>query len=93
MCLPLRRQGAAHAPATNRHAAPDRPTPALGGHAGRAATGRGSRPPEKRIRIRGTAEQLLLMVWDRVPISDAAGAEVSGDIGELDQWSELIPTM
>jgi hypothetical protein len=33
------------------------------------------------------------MVWDRVPISDAAGAEVSGDIGELDQWSELIPTM
>jgi len=45
------------------------------------------------VGIRGTAEQLLLMVWGRVPISDAAGAEVSGDIGELDRWLELIPPM
>lgn len=45
------------------------------------------------VGIRGTAEQLLLMVWGRVPISDDAGAEVSGDIGALDRWSELVPPM
>jgi uncharacterized protein (TIGR03083 family) len=45
------------------------------------------------LSIRGTAQQLLLMLWGRVLISDVAGAEVSGDIGELDRWSELIPSM
>jgi uncharacterized protein (TIGR03083 family) len=50
-------------------------------------------PGAASVRIRGTAEQLLLIVWGRVPISDAAGVEVSGDIGELDRWSELIPPM
>jgi uncharacterized protein (TIGR03083 family) len=50
-------------------------------------------PRAASVGIRGTAEQLLLIVWGRVPISDAAGAEVSGDVGELDRWSELIPPM
>jgi uncharacterized protein (TIGR03083 family) len=45
------------------------------------------------VRIRGAADQLLLVVWGRVPISDAVGVEVSGDVGELDRWSELIPPM
>jgi hypothetical protein len=45
------------------------------------------------VRIRGTAEQLLLIVWGRVPLADAAGVDVSGDVGELDRWSELIPPM
>ncbi|MGD0748302.1 MAG: maleylpyruvate isomerase family mycothiol-dependent enzyme [Acidimicrobiales bacterium] len=50
-------------------------------------------PRAASVGIRGTAEQLLLMVWGRVPISDAAGVEVSGDIGQLGRWSELIPPM
>lgn len=50
-------------------------------------------PRAASVQIRGTAEQLLLFVWGRVPISDAAGAEVSGDVGELDRWSDLIPPM
>lgn len=49
-------------------------------------------PRNASIRIRGTAEQLLLMFWGQCPISDAASAEVSGDIGELEQRSELIPS-
>jgi uncharacterized protein (TIGR03083 family) len=50
-------------------------------------------PRAASVRIRGTAEQLLLIVWGRVPLSDAAGVDVSGDVGELDRWSELIPPM
>ena len=45
------------------------------------------------LQIRGTAEQLLLIVWGRVPVPHAVGAEVSGDVGELDRWSDLIPPM
>jgi uncharacterized protein (TIGR03083 family) len=45
------------------------------------------------VSIRGTAEQLLLLAWGRVSISDAAGVEVSGDAEELARWSELIPPM
>jgi hypothetical protein len=45
------------------------------------------------VRICGAAEQLLWVVWGRVPASDAAGVEVSGDHGELDRWSELVPPM
>jgi len=45
------------------------------------------------IQMRGTAQQLLLILWGRVPISDAAGAEVSGDVEVLGRWSELIPPM
>ena len=44
-----------------------------------------------RYRIGGTAEQLLLMLWGRVPVT--AGVEVTGDVGALDRWSELIPPM
>jgi uncharacterized protein (TIGR03083 family) len=43
------------------------------------------------VRICGPAEQLLLVVWGRVPASDAAGVEVSGDRRELDRWAELVP--
>lgn len=51
-------------------------------------------PRAASVRIRATAEQLLLIVWRRVPISGAApGAEISGEVGELDRWSELIPPM
>ena len=50
-------------------------------------------PQAASVQIRGTAEQLLLFVWGRVPVSDAAGAEVSGDVGVLDRWSDLIPPM
>ncbi len=43
------------------------------------------------VRIRGTAEQLLLMLWGRVPVT--AVVEVTGDVGALERWSELIPPM
>lgn len=45
------------------------------------------------VRIRGTAEQLLLVVWGRVAAPDVTGVEVMGDIGELERWSELVPPM
>jgi uncharacterized protein (TIGR03083 family) len=45
------------------------------------------------VQIRGAAAQLLLLVWGRVPVSVAAGVEVSGDLKWLDRWSELIPPM
>jgi len=45
------------------------------------------------VRIRGTAEQLLLVVWGRVSASDAAGVEISGDARALERWSELVPPM
>jgi uncharacterized protein (TIGR03083 family) len=45
------------------------------------------------VRIRGTAQELLLFLWGRVPVSDTAGVAVLGDLGVLDRWSELIPPM
>jgi uncharacterized protein (TIGR03083 family) len=48
-------------------------------------------PLDASVRIRGTAERLLLVVWGRIPPRDAAGVEVSGDVGGLDRWSELVP--
>jgi len=61
-------------------------------------SGRGERivsrePRDASVRICGTAEQLLFIVWGRVPASDAAGVEVSGDVAGLDRWSELVPPM
>jgi uncharacterized protein (TIGR03083 family) len=61
-------------------------------------SGRGERivsrePRDATVRICGRAEQLLLVVWGRVTASDAAGVEVSGDVGGLDRWSELVPPM
>jgi uncharacterized protein (TIGR03083 family) len=50
-------------------------------------------PRAASVRIRGTAERLLLIVWGRVSISDLVDGEVSGDVGVLDRWSELIPPM
>jgi uncharacterized protein (TIGR03083 family) len=50
-------------------------------------------PRDASVRICGTAEQLLLMVWGRVPASDAAGVETSGDVERMDRWSELVPPM
>ena len=47
------------------------------------------KPRAASVQIRGTAEQLLLFVWGR----DPAGVEVSGDVGQLDRWSDLIPPM
>jgi uncharacterized protein (TIGR03083 family) len=42
------------------------------------------------VHIRGSAEQLLLVVWGRVPLSEV---EASGEVGRLEQWSALIPPM
>jgi uncharacterized protein (TIGR03083 family) len=50
-------------------------------------------PRDASVRVRGTAEQLLLTVWGRLPTSDASDVEVSGDVGGLDRWSELVPPM
>jgi uncharacterized protein (TIGR03083 family) len=44
------------------------------------------------VAIRGTAEQLLLFLWGRLPLAEA-GIEISGDVNKLDQWSELVPPM
>jgi uncharacterized protein (TIGR03083 family) len=59
-------------------------------------SGRGERflsrePRDASLRICGSAEQLLLIVWNRVSPSDADGVELSGDVRELDRWSELVP--
>ena len=45
------------------------------------------------VRICGPADQLLLIIWGRVPASDATGVEVFDDVGGLDRWSELVPPM
>jgi uncharacterized protein (TIGR03083 family) len=50
-------------------------------------------PRDASVRIRGSAEQLLWVVWGRVCASDAGGVEVSGDVGVMDRWSELVPPM
>jgi uncharacterized protein (TIGR03083 family) len=44
-------------------------------------------------RIRGAARDLLLIVWGRIPISDTAEVETSGDIAVFDRWPELVPPM
>jgi uncharacterized protein (TIGR03083 family) len=46
-------------------------------------------PGDASVGISGTAEELLLKLWGRVP--GTVGVEVSGDVGALDQWSELVP--
>ena len=61
-------------------------------------SGRGERavsrePLDASVWICGPAEQLLLVVWGRLPASDAPGVEVSGDVAVLDRWSELVPPM
>lgn len=48
---------------------------------------------EASVQVQGPAEQLLLMVWGRQPMSTRAGVEVSGEVGLLDRWSELVPPM
>jgi uncharacterized protein (TIGR03083 family) len=50
-------------------------------------------PRDASVRIRGTAEQLLLVVWGRISATEAAGIEVSGDVRELDRWVDLVPPM
>jgi uncharacterized protein (TIGR03083 family) len=47
-------------------------------------------PRQAAVQICGTAEQLLLFIWGRLP-APAAGVDISGDIMQLDSWSELIP--
>jgi uncharacterized protein (TIGR03083 family) len=58
---------------------------------GARVVSRDSRPAS--VQIRGTAEELLLRVWGRVPLAEAAGVELSGEIGWLDRWSALVPPM
>jgi uncharacterized protein (TIGR03083 family) len=50
-------------------------------------------PRTASVRIRGTAQDLLLLVWGRVPVSSESGVEVLGDAGILNRWSELLPPM
>ena len=45
------------------------------------------------VQIRGTADQLLLCVWGRVPLGQAGGVEVSGEAQWVDQWPVLLPPM
>jgi uncharacterized protein (TIGR03083 family) len=45
------------------------------------------------VGISGPAGQLLWILWGRVAASDAAGVTLSGDVGALDRWSELVPPM
>ncbi len=45
------------------------------------------------VHIRGTAKDLLLMLWGRLPINETAGVEVDGAKAHLDGWSRLIPPM
>jgi uncharacterized protein (TIGR03083 family) len=49
-------------------------------------------PRDASVGIRGTAQQLLLFVWGRTP-AGALALDASGDVGELDRWSELVPPM
>lgn len=49
-------------------------------------------PRQAAVQICGTAEQLLLVVWGRLPAS-AAGVDISGDTMQLDRWAELVPPM
>jgi hypothetical protein len=44
------------------------------------------------VRLRGDAEDLLLAIWGRIPMS-SAGLEELGDVEELKRWSELVPPM
>jgi uncharacterized protein (TIGR03083 family) len=50
-------------------------------------------PRSPSVRISGTAEQLLALVWGRLSVSDAVGVEVSGDVAAWDRWTELVPPM
>ncbi len=45
------------------------------------------------VQFRGTAEQLLLMVWGRVHASGDSGVEASGEVGLAARWSEFVPPM
>jgi uncharacterized protein (TIGR03083 family) len=49
-------------------------------------------PRQADVQICGRAQQLLLIVWGRLPTS-AAGVDITGDTTQLDGWSELIPPM
>jgi uncharacterized protein (TIGR03083 family) len=50
-------------------------------------------PSDASVRIRGTAQEILLFLWGRVPVSDADGVVVLGDVKVLERWSELVPPM
>jgi uncharacterized protein (TIGR03083 family) len=49
-------------------------------------------PGRADVQVHGTAEQLLLFLWGRLPAS-TEGVAVSGDTMQLDRWSELVPPM
>lgn len=44
------------------------------------------------VRIRGSAENLLLIVWGRIGLADG-NVETGGDTAILERWTELIPPM
>jgi len=47
-------------------------------------------PRSSSLVLRGTAEDLLLAIWGRVPLSET---DASGDVELLGRWPELIPPM
>ena len=62
----------------------------LGKPGGRTVT---REPREASVGIRGSAEQLLLIVWGRASAANSPGVEIDGDHSILDRWPELVPPM
>jgi len=48
---------------------------------------------EASVRIRGTAEQLLLLVWGRSSATAANDVDVTGAVDEWHRWNEFVPPM
>ena len=52
-----------------------------------------SHPASSTVQIRSNAEQLLLALWGRLPLTASPGVELAGDVSALDGWSTLVPPM
>jgi uncharacterized protein (TIGR03083 family) len=50
-------------------------------------------PGTASVRVRASAQQLLLVLWGRAPMSNSAEVEISGDVEQLARWSEFVPPM
>lgn len=52
----------------------------------------GAEPIDAAVTLRGTAEDLLLGLWRRIPLGDGSLA-VDGDRSVVDRWDDLLPTV
>jgi uncharacterized protein (TIGR03083 family) len=50
-------------------------------------------PQAASLRVRATTQQLLLMLWGRVPWLNDDHVGLSGDVELLEHWSEFVPPM